>query len=334
MTTLCARPLAQHGGLRPASALPLAGGALWFTHAKVFERGKPPHLADATDLPDALLARLCAARAPIAGLDPAQPAIMGILNVTPDSFSDGGLLDSAETAVRTARAMAEAGADIVDVGGESTRPGAQPVPPETETARVAPVIAGLRAEHPVAISIDTRNAQVAETALAAGADLVNDVSGLRHDPAMPGLCAARGVPVCVMHAQGDPQTMQVAPRYDDVVLDVYDALAARLDALEAAGIARGRVFVDPGIGFGKTHAHNLALLRDIGVFHGLGCQILLGVSRKGFIGQVGQAPRATDRFAGSAAVGLAALAQGVQVLRVHDVAETRQALRLWQAVRD
>ena len=190
----------------------------------------------------------------------------------------------------------------------------------------------IRAISDVALSIDTRKAPVARAALDAGANLINDVSGFSYDGALAPLCAETGVPVCVMHAQGDPATMQADPRYDDVVQDVYAYLEGRVAALVAQGIPAGQILVDPGIGFGKTEAHNLALLKNIAVFHGLGCPILLGVSRKRFIGVIGDAPNAADRAPGSIAVGLAALGQGVQVLRVHDVAQTAQAMRLWAAV--
>jgi dihydropteroate synthase len=258
---------------------------------------------------------------------------MGVLNVTPDSFSDGGLHLRLDAALARARALAAAGADLIDVGGESTRPGADPVPEAEEIARVVPVIAALRAEGlGVPISIDTRHAAVAEAAFAAGADLFNDVSALTHDPASLALAARSGRPVCLMHAQGDPKTMQDAPGYDDVLLDVADHLAARVAAAEAAGIPRARLLVDPGIGFGKTLAHNLALIRGLSLLHGLGCALLFGASRKRFIGTLGDAPEPAERMPGSLAVALEALRQGAQVIRVHDVKETRQAVALWWAL--
>ncbi len=324
------RPLPQTDPARPADALPLAGGWCWFDRIEVLRRDGPPRVIAATEAPPEVLDRLTAPRAPVAGLTLDRPRIMGILNVTPDSFSDGGDHLAPATAQAHARAMADAGAAILDIGGESTRPGAADVPVPEEIARTAPVIAALAGGAP--ISIDTRKAAVAQAALAAGAALVNDVSAFLHDPAMAGVVAAAGVPVCLMHAQGTPQTMQADPRYDDVLLDVYDHLAARVAAAEAAGIARARILVDPGIGFGKTQAHNLALLARLSLFHALGCPILLGVSRKRFIGTIGQAPEPRARMPGSVAVALAGVAQGAQVIRVHDVAETRQALALWQAV--
>jgi len=330
----CYRPLVHHGAVRPDDALPLAGGPLWFTHAEEIGRSGHSRIVAATSIPEPALDRLTAPRAPLAGLDMGAPQIMGIVNVTPDSFSDGGDHADPKVAVTGALAMVEAGADIVDIGGESTRPRAETVPPGTETARTAPVIAAIREQSGVLISIDTRKLDVARAAVDAGATLVNDVSGFTYDANLAAFCAERGVAVCVMHAQGDPATMQDNPSYDNVLLDVYDFLEARIQALEDASIPRSHICVDPGIGFGKTVRHNLDLVQNISAFHGLGCPILLGVSRKGFIGVIGQESEPKRRGPGSIALGLAALAQGVQILRVHDVAETVQALRLWQAVRD
>ncbi|TCO72852.1 dihydropteroate synthase [Rhodovulum euryhalinum] len=322
------RPIVQTDAARPADALPLAGGWAWFAMAEELRRDAPPRLVPAGTLPEPVRVALTAPRPAIAGLTMDQPRLMGILNVTPDSFSDGGRFETPDAALAHGRAMAEA-ADILDIGGESTRPGSRAVSTDEEIARTAPVIGALRAAGVTCpISIDTRKAAVAEAALAAGACMVNDVAALAFDPALAGVAATAGVPVCLMHAQGDPATMQDDPRYDDVLLDVYDILASRVAAAEAAGIPRARIVVDPGIGFGKTVAHNLALIRGLGLFHGLGCPILLGASRKRFIGALGRAETADARGPGSLAVALAGIAQGVQILRVHDVAETRQALRL------
>ncbi len=328
---ICHRPVAMTDAARPADALPLCGGRCWFTLVEVLERGRPPVLVPARDLPPEVQDRLSRPRAPLAGLALDRPRIMGILNITPDSFSDGGLFLAPGAAQAQGRRMAAEGADLIDIGGESTRPGATEVPEAKEQARTAPVIGALRGLG-VPLSIDTRKAGVARAALEAGAAIVNDVAALGHDPALAGVVARAGVPVILMHAQGTPATMQDDPRYDDVLLDVFEFLAARVAAAEAAGIPRDRIVVDPGIGFGKTVAHNLTLLRGLSAFHDLGCAVLLGASRKGFIGKVGGAARAEDRLAGSIAVALAAAAQGVQMLRVHDVAQTRQALALWRAV--
>jgi dihydropteroate synthase len=327
------RPIAQSDPLRPEGALPLAGGPLWFATVAVHARGRPPRLVPATDLPEAVRARLSAARSAVCGLTLDRPRIMGVLNVTPDSFSDGGRFGDTEAAVAAGIAMAEAGADLIDVGGESTRPGSDPVPLAAERARVVPVVAGLAAARPgLAISIDTRKAAVAEAALAAGAGLVNDVSAMTFDPEMAAVVAASGAALCLMHAQGDPKTMQDAPRYDDVLLDVAGYLADRVAAAEAAGIARARILVDPGIGFGKTVRHNLDLIRGLALLHDLGCGILFGASRKRFVGAIGGEAEPARRGPGSIMVALEALRQGAQVIRVHDVAETRQAVALWRAL--
>jgi dihydropteroate synthase len=325
------RPIAMTDAARPAQALSLAGGRCWFIQVEVLDRDRPARLAPVAEVPDAVLARLTAPRDALAGLAMDRPQIMGILNVTPDSFSDGGRFLDAAAALAQARAMAAQGAALLDIGGESTRPGAALVPEAEEIARTAPVIAALRGAG-LPLSIDTRKAAVARAALAAGAGMVNDVSALTFDAGMAGVVAAAGVPLVLMHARGTPATMQDAPVYDDVLLDVYDWLDGRIAAAEAAGIARGRIVVDPGIGFGKTAAHNLALIRGLSLFHGLGCPLLLGASRKRFIGTISGEERADRRVAGSLAVALAGAAQGVQLLRVHDVAETRAALALARAI--
>ena len=320
------RPVVQVGPSRPREALTLAGGWGWFTHVELLERDAPPRIKPVAVLPETVARRLTAPRPPIAGLSMNAPRIMAILNVTPDSFSDGGRHDDG-----TALRLVAEGADIVDIGGESTRPGATEVPVQDEIARIRPAIAALRSAWDGAISIDTRKAGVARAAVDAGATLLNDVSALTWDPAMAAVAADSGLPLCLMHAQGDPQTMQDAPAYADVLLDVYDHLSDRIEAAESAGIARKRIVIDPGIGFSKTLEHNLALLARISLFHALGCPILLGASRKRFIGTIGGADTPGDRLPGSVAVALAGIAQGVQIVRVHDMAATRQALRLWQA---
>ena len=325
------RPIPITDLAAPPGALPLAGGWCRFSHVEILRRDAPPRVVPVHDIAPDIMAPLTAPRADFAGLAMDAPRIMGILNVTPDSFSDGGLFLRPEAAMMAARDMASA-ADILDIGGESTRPGAAEVPAEEEIARTAPVIAAMRAagiRPPV--SIDTRKAGVARAALAAGAGIVNDVTALRFDPAMAGVVAESGAPVILMHSIETPQTMQNDPRYGDVLLDVYDALTARVAEAEAAGIARNRIAIDPGIGFGKTLEHNLALLARLSLFHGLGLPVLLGASRKRFIGTLSGAEEARRRMPGSLAVALAGVAQGVQMIRVHDVSETRQALSLWQA---
>lgn len=325
------RPIAMSDPARPKAALSLAGGWCWFDRVEVLSRSAAPKLVGLGDLDQEQRDRLSGVRADFSGLSLDQPRLMGILNVTPDSFSDGGLFLRPEAAVMQARRMAT-GADILDIGGESTRPGAAEVTAEDEVARTAPVIAALRAGGLTGpISIDTRKAAVAEAAFAAGASILNDVTALRFDPAMAGVAAGAGVPVVLMHSIATPATMQDDPYYDDVLLDVYDALAERLTAAEAAGIPLSRLAVDPGIGFGKTLEHNLTLLARLSLFHNLGVPVLLGASRKRFIGTIGAEAEASKRMPGSLAVALAGVAQGMQMIRVHDVAETRQALNLWQA---
>ncbi len=327
------RPVVQGDPHRPAGAITLAGGWCWFTQVERITRTDAPELIPAEEVPAEVLERLGAPRAPLAGLDMAHPRLMGILNVTPDSFSDGGLFMDPEAALDQARAMQAAGADIIDVGGESTRPGAVEVGVEEEVSRTAPVIAAIRAGSDRPISIDTRKSMVARAAMGAGASMLNDVSAFSHDSRMAPFASDSGLPICLMHAQGTPQDMQDNPTYDDVLLDVYDFLANRIALAEAAGLPRDRIVVDPGIGFGKTLDHNLALLRRLSLFHALGCPVLLGASRKRLIGTLADAPEARDRVPGSLALALHGLAQGVQILRVHDTAETRQAFQVADALK-
>ncbi|HET7416094.1 MAG TPA: dihydropteroate synthase [Solirubrobacterales bacterium] len=256
--------------------------------------------------------------------------IMGVVNVTPDSFSDGGLYLDPQAAIAHGRELAAAGAEILDVGGESTRPGAEPVTPEEELRRVVPVIAAL-AGSGAAVSVDTSKATVAEAALDAGASIVNDVTALRADPEMAALCAERGATVVLMHMLGEPRTMQDDPRYDDVIAEVKAFLAERLAAAVAAGIEEDRVWLDPGIGFGKTGAHNMELLRRLGELRELGRPLVIGTSRKSFIGKLDGSP-AGERLGGTIASSVLAAAEGAEVLRVHDVPEVRQALAVAAAV--
>ena len=262
-----------------------------------------------------------------------QPQVMGIVNATPDSFSDGGSYADASAAAEAGAQMAALGAAIVDVGGESTRPGANMVWEDDEKQRVLPVIQQLAAGGN-AVSIDSRKSGVISAAIGAGAKLVNDVSALSWNPQSADVVAAAGVPVVLMHHQGDPQSMQKDPRYGDVLVEVYLWLEERITAAEAAGIARDKILVDPGIGFGKTVAHNLDLMNGLALLHGLGCPIVLGASRKRMIGALsGEAP-ADQRLPGSLALALKAVEQGVQMVRVHDVPETVQALKVWRGLRD
>lgn len=325
--------------------LPLAGTGLSFAAIEViertgrevrrtaaalgdlFERDFGRHTLAASDMLEAL----SAARPRLAGLPLDRPRIMGIVNVTPDSFSDGGRLASVEAAIAHGLKLAEEGADILDIGGESTRPGADPVPVEEELRRVMPVLEGLRARTDKLISVDTRKSEVMRRAANAGADILNDVSALTFDADAMEVVAESGLPVILMHAQGDPKTMNDNPVYTDVALDVFDFLERRIQACVAAGIPKARIVVDPGIGFGKHLHHNVAVLQQMSLYHGLGVPVLLGASRKKLIGQLCNVEAAADRVAGSLAAALSSVAQGVQIVRVHDVAATKQALSVWLA---
>ncbi len=265
-------------------------------------------------------------------LDLSQPQVMGVLNVTPDSFSDGGDFFSTDAALERARRMVEEGAAIIDVGGESTRPGAQPVPLEEELRRVLPVIEALHRSLPVPVSIDTRKPQVMRAAVAAGAGLINDVNALRAEGAAA-VAADLGVPVCLMHMQGEPQSMQTAPRYTDVVDEVIGFLLDRAEACIAAGVARQRILLDPGFGFGKTAGHNLRLLRYLDRLTAQGYPVLVGLSRKSLIGQILDLP-VDKRLYPGVALAVLAVWQGAAIVRSHDVRETREAIRMCRAVRD
>jgi dihydropteroate synthase len=319
-------------------ALPLAGSHLAFTMVDVIERARAADAGQRRSLdldaaratvPD-LLERIARPRPPWAGFDLKRPLIMGVVNVTPDSFSDGGDFADASHAIDHARAMLAAGADIVDVGGESTRPGAQPVPPDEEAARVLPVVRAL-AHAGAMVSIDTRHAAVMDQAVQAGAWIINDVTALTGDPESARVAAGSGAAVVLMHMLGEPQTMQQDPRYADVTCDLIDYFERRLAALETLGLGRARIAADPGIGFGKKDVHNLRLLDELAAFHVFGCPILLGASRKSFIGRLSKGEPPKHRMAGTLAVHQVGFDRGVQIVRVHDVAEAFQARALWSA---
>ncbi len=261
------------------------------------------------------------------------PSIMGVVNVTPDSFSDGGRYLSVEAAVDHGLRLLDQGADMLDIGGESTRPGAEPLSVQAEIDRVLPVIEALRQSTPCPISIDTLKPEVARAAVRAGATIWNDVTALRGSDDAAAVAAELGVPVVLMHMQGEPGTMQLAPHYEDVVAEVCAFLSERADAAMAAGVAREAISLDPGIGFGKTLSHNLTLLAHLDQIIGLGFPVLLGVSRKRFVQAIDPtASEPTDRLGGSLAAALTGVRAGVDVIRVHDVRETVQALRVWQAI--
>lgn len=257
--------------------------------------------------------------------------IMGIVNVTPDSFSDGGQCFAVENAVAQADALVAAGADLLDVGGESTRPFAQPVSEEEELRRVVPVVRAIRQKYSLPLSIDTTKAEVARQALLAGADMINDVSALGHDPAMLDLVRKTDVPVVIMHMQGTPKDMQVEPHYRDVVAEILDFFRERLDWLRREGIDCRRIILDPGIGFGKTLVHNLTILKNLPAFSVLGQPLLLGHSRKQFLGDV-TGRQVAERDLATAVVSALAVERGVAIVRVHDVAASRQAIQISEAI--
>ena len=324
-----------------ARALIVAGRAgalggmahMGFTLVEVIERPGMGTIAAYGDVQHQDVVRnICAPRPSFGGIHMDATRVMGIVNVTPDSFSDGGRLADDAAAIAHGKLLIDQGADYLDVGGESTRPGSNEVSIEEELRRVSPVIAGLAKE--AAVSADTRNAAVMAAALEQGAVIINDVSALGHDPKSAGIVAAAKCPVVLMHAQGAPKTMQLNPRYVDVLLDVYDGLEARVVAAEVAGIARNKICIDPGIGFGKTFAQNLQLMAGLSLFHGLGLPVLVGLSRKGFVGAVTGEMPAAARVSGSVGGAMAAAAQGAHILRVHDVKETCAALKMFNASLD
>jgi dihydropteroate synthase len=325
------------------AALPLAGNSsIAFAAVRLWE-GEPGKIShaivrlatiQAINEPrvQELLDRLSAPRAAIAGVSMADPRIMGIVNVTPDSFSDGGDHLEPEAAIEHARKLIADGADFIDVGAESTRPGSQSVPQEEELQRLLPVLKGL-AGVAVPLSADTRKPQVMREVAAAGAAVWNDVSALAYAPESLGVAAELKLPVVLMHAQGNPDKMQDNPLYKDVVIEVYDFLEGRIAAAIDAGLPRELIVADPGIGFGKSLAHNMSLLHSMAIFHGLGVPLLVGASRKSSVQKATGAEGPDECVMGSVAAALDAISQGVQIVRVHDVHETRQALSLWQAIR-
>lgn len=330
-------------------ALHLAGGPLAFSNVELLWRRPGERverdvvavrdlreaLADAdfavADGAAGLLSNLSRSRSPFAGISLHRPRIMGVINVTPDSFSDGGLYASASAAIDHGKRLWEEGADFIDVGGVSTRPGADPVSIQDELDRVMPVVEGLSGL-PVPISIDTRSSAVMQRAIAAGAAIINDTSALSAGPESIEVASNLRAPVVLMHCLGEPKTMQDAPCYEDVACDIYDYLDKRVAACCAGGIDRTQIMVDPGIGFGKTVGDNVELLRNLALLHCLGVGLLIGVSRKSFIGALSTSAPADNRLPGSLAAALWVLHLGAQVIRVHDVADTKQATAVWNAI--
>lgn len=341
MSRLYHRPVSLLEGIEAmraldaGKALPLAGGKISFCDVEVTDRSgrrdEVPVVEWSKSYPD-MCNRIISDRASIAGLATDRSLIMAILNVTPDSFSDGGDLNGEAELDSRARIMAVQGADIWDVGGESTRPGSDAVSIDEELSRVVPAVSALSNLQTLPVSIDSRKPEVFQQAIGAGARIINDVSALTYTDHSMEVAKKTGAPVILMHAQGDPKTMQDEPRYDDVLLDVYDWLEHRIEVCEDIGIEKSRLVIDPGIGFGKTLEHNLTILRGLSLFHGLGCPILLGASRKSFVQQLHPSSGPRDRVGGSVAAVLTGREQGVQIFRVHDIHETVEALKVAEAV--
>lgn len=317
-------------------AKPLAGGPVAFTHCELLnpdDSGEHRFSVKPNASVDGDLSSLVSARHPFAGHDLSRPVIMGVVNVTPDSFSDGGDHSDAKDAIDHALKLVEDGADILDIGGESTRPGAAPIGTAEECDRILPVVEAAVAAG-VTVSVDTRRAETMRAAIAAGASIVNDVTALTGDPESLSAIAETDASVILMHMQGTPETMQNAPAYRLASFDIFHWLKTRIEACEATGISRDRIAVDPGIGFGKTDIHNMEVLGRAAVFHGLGCAVAIGVSRKSFIGRIAAVEVPKDRLPGTLAATGTALARGIQIHRVHDVADVRQAFAIWRAEHD
>ena len=326
------RPIVRTGSPRSKNSIFLAETNYWVSEAEEIKFGKRTKLVSINDVPDWWKKRWLKKRSDILGMEFGFPKLMGILNITPDSFSDGGNHVKLDVALNQAKFMEENGVDIIDIGGESTRPGALTVPILEEIKRIEPVISGILARSKIPISVDTRKADVASAARKAGASMVNDVSGFTFDPDLLPYCSKYKLPVCVMHMKGSPENMQNNPKYENILIEVFDFLENQIGRLVQAGISRDQIIADVGIGFGKNIGHNLALIKNISLFHGLGVPLLFGVSRKSIISNVAKVEKPSDRVPGSISLAISALGQGVQVFRVHDVAETRQAFDLWVAV--
>ena len=326
------RPIVRTGSPRSKNSIFLAETNYWVSEAEEIKFGKKTKLVSINDVPDWWKKRWLKKRSDILGMEFGFPKLMGILNVTPDSFSDGGNHVELDAALNQAKFMEENGVDIIDIGGESTRPGALTIPISEEIKRIEPIISGISSRSKIPISVDTRKADVASAARKAGASMVNDVSGFTFDPMLLPFCSKYKLPVCVMHMKGSPENMQNNPKYENILIEVFDFLENQIGTLVQAGISRDQIIADVGIGFGKNIGHNLALIKNISLFHGLGVPLLLGVSRKSIISNVAKVKKPSDRVHGSISLAISALGQGVQVFRVHDVAETKQAFDLWVAV--
>ncbi len=327
------RPIVQNDPAKPDRFYYLGDQTKWFDKVEVTERGKNPVVVSAKSIPSNALEKITSRRYNHYFQSFSKPLIMGILNVTPDSFFDGGKHFRLSEAMKAVDSMIRSGVNIIDVGGESTRPGARQIPEELEIERIEPIITNIKRDYPKCkISVDTRKSSVMSRVIKLGVNFINDVSALTFDQKSLEILSKENVQVCLMHGGLDPTNMQNNTSYDDVLLDVYDYLNDCIEFAIAGGIKKENIIIDPGIGFGKTSHQNILLIRKASLFHSLGCPILYGVSRKSFIGKLGRAADPADRFPGSIAVAIELIRQGVQLIRVHDVLETRQALDLVEAI--
>ena len=333
--TVYYRPIIQNDSSRPEFHFNLGDQNQWFDRFERLERGKSSNNISANAVPEEVIKNITSIRKSCFLGHLKLPLVMGILNITPDSFSDGGKNFQALDAIESAYNMNCNGVDVIDVGGESTRPGAEKVSAELEISRIELVIRAIKSKQPrCRISVDTRKARVMRGVIELGVDFINDVSALTFDKKSIQVLAGKNVQVCLMHGGLNPKHMQENTTYDDVLLDVYDYLEERIASSVAGGIKKENIIVDPGIGFGKTEDQNIRLIQKASIFHSLGCPVLYGVSRKAFIGRISGVEKASDRFPGSISVALDLIRQGVQFIRVHDISETRQALALWEAIND
>ena len=329
------RPILQNDTAKPDVFHKLSNQKQWVDRVERMVRGKTSEIVSVEKMPKEALKKLKDVRFSDQFDCFSKPLIMGILNVTPDSFSDGGQNFKLADAMRAVEKMIAEGADIIDIGGESTRPGAKEISDKVELLRIEPVISEIKNKFPnCQISVDTRKASVMARALELGVTFINDVSALTFDRKSKGILTKKNAQVCLMHGGLNPKKMQKNIFYDNVILDVYDYLKGCIDSAVLAGIKKENIIIDPGIGFGKTYRQNIQLIQNASLFHSLGCPVLFGVSRKSFIGHIGQAVETKDRFPGSISVAIELIRQGVQIIRVHDCKETRQAFALYEAIQD
>jgi dihydropteroate synthase len=327
------RPIIQNDKSQPEKCVHLGNQNQWFDRVEVLERGNKPYIIPANCIPESVKHRLTCVRRNFLFETFRKPLIMGIVNITPDSFSDAGQYLDVEAANKFTQEMIASGIDIIDIGGESTRPGANEITPKMEIDRIEPVIKAIKRTNPdCVISVDTRKAMVMRRVIELGVDFINDVSALNFDEESINLIAEKNVIICLMHGGLNPKVMQENIAYDNVVLDVYDYLEENINIAISKGIRRENIVLDPGIGFAKNVEHNVSIIKNASLFHSLGCPILFGVSRKKFIGHYGNQANPMRRVPGSIAVALELVRQGVQIIRVHDALDTRQALALWDVI--